>query len=120
MTEVQQLRAELECEKYKVSQLKREKRELVEQLDKFRLDKESLELRIEQELEPRLKREAACYDAYVLYDKSMEACETFVDKVDELVEMVKENPEYYIFEDPGGDTAEKILWVIKQEMERDK
>lgn len=116
MTEEQQLRAELECEKYKVAQLKREKRELVEQLDKFRLDKESLEFRIEQELEPRLKREAACYDAYVLYDKSMEACETFVDKVDELVEMVKENPEYYSFENRDGDTVEKILWVIKQEI----
>lgn len=119
MTEEQQLRAELECEKYKVAQLKREKQELEEQLSKLRLDKEGLEFKIKQELEPRLKQEAACYDAYVSYDKSAEACETFVDKIDELVEMVKANPEYYAFENRDGDTMEKILWVIKQETERD-
>lgn len=116
MTEVQQLRAELECEKYRVAQLEREKQELKEQLDKLRLDKEGLEFKIEQELEPRLKQEAACYDAYVSYDKAAEACENFVYKVDELVEMVKENPEHYAFENRDGDTVEKILWVIKQEI----
>ena len=120
MTEEQQLRIELECEKHKVSQLEKEKQELKEQLDKLRLDKEGLELRIKQELEPRLKQEAACYDAYVSYDKAAEACESFVCKVDELVEMVKENPEYYSFENRDGDTVEKILWAIKQEVERDK
>lgn len=120
MTEEQQLRAELECEKYRVSQLKREKQELEEQLSKLRLDKEGLEFKIKQELEPRLKQEAACYDAWVSYDKAAEACENFVYKVDELVEMVKENPEYYAFENRDGDTVEKILWVIKQEMERNK
>ena len=116
MTEEQQLRAELECEKYEVARLKREKQELKEQLDKLRLDKEGLEFKIKQELEPRLRQEAACYDAYVSYDKSAEACENFVYKVDELIEMVKENPDYYAFEDRGGDTVEKILWMIKQEI----
>lgn len=116
MTEVQQLRAELECEKYRVAQLKREKQELEEQLNKLRLDKEGLEFRIEQELEPRLRHEASCYDAYVSYDKAAEACESFVCKVDELIEMVKENPRYYCFEDRDGDVVEKILWAIKQEV----
>ena len=116
MTELQQLQAELEYEKYKVAELEREKRELKEQLDKIRLDKEDLEFKIKQELEPRLKQEAACYDAWVSYDKSAEACEAFVDKIDELVEIVKENPNYYAFENRDGDTVEKILWVIKQEI----
>lgn len=117
MTEEQQLRAELECEKHRVAQLKREKQELEEQLDKLRLDKEDLEFKIKQELEPRLKQEAACYDAWVSYDKSAEACEAFEYKVNELVDMVKENPQYYCFENRDGDTVEKILWAIKQEIE---
>lgn len=120
MTELQQLRAELECEKYKVAKLEREKQELKEQLNKLRLDKEDLEFKIKQGLEPRLKHEAACYDAYVSYDKAAEACEAFVDKIDELVEMVKENPKYYAFENRDGDTVEKILWAIKEEIGRVK
>ena len=32
-----------------------------------------------------------------------------------LTQMVKENPEYYAFENRNGDIAEKILWAIKQE-----
>lgn len=120
MTEEQRLRAELECEKYKVAQLKRENDELKNKLKQANEEKDSLSLRIEQELEPRLKREAQSYDAWVSSDRVAEACEAFVYKVDELVEMVKENPRYYAFENRDGDTVEKILWVIKQEMERDK
>ena len=116
MTEEQQLRAELECEKYKVAQLKREKQELEEQLSKLRLDKEGLEFKIKQELEPRLKQEAQSYDAWVSSDRAAEACETFESKVEELVDMVKENPAYFAFENAYGDIIERVLWVIKQEI----
>ena len=116
MTEEQQLRAELECEKYKVAQLVREKEELKEQLNKFRLDKEDLEFKIKQELEPRLKREAASYDAYVSYDKAAEACDSFEYFANNLIEMVEDHPEYYSFEDEHGDIIERILWLIKQEI----
>lgn len=91
-------------------------KELEKQLNEARLDNDSLNIRIKNELEPRLKREERSYDAWVSCDKSAEACESFCYKVDELVEMVKNNPEYYAFDDKCGDITEKILYIIKQEI----
>lgn len=108
------LELKIESLTYEVNKLKIENEQLKEELRKEKDKKESLQCRIDNELEPRLKREACSYDAWVSYDKSAEACENFVYKVDELIEMVKANPDHYAFEDRDGDTVEKILWAIKE------
>ena len=114
MVELQQLRAELECEKYRVSQLERENDELKNKLKQANEEIDSLSFKIKQELEPRLKQEAQSYDGWVSSDRAAEACEYFGSKVEELVDMVKESPEYFSFENADGDVVERVLYTIKK------
>lgn len=103
-------------EESELRQLKREIKELKEQLDKINLEKDDLKYRIKLELEPRLEQEKASYDAYVSYDKAAEGCEAFGLKVEELEDMVRDNPNWFNFENPNGDLIDKVLYLIKQEV----
>lgn len=112
---------ELKELKYKLREANRRIQELQEDNRKLSDNNQSLSFRIERELEPRIKAEERSYDNYVLTDHAAEASECFADKVDELIDMVKETPDYFVWEDEDGDYVCKILCIIKQELEsRDK
>ena len=111
-----ELELKVESLENQLKKLTEENRLLKEQNEKLSLENDSLDFRIKQELEPRLKREACSYDTWVGYDKSAEACETFESKVEELVDMVKEKPEYFTFENSEGDVVERVLYCIKKEL----
>ena len=111
-----ELELKVELLENKINKLIEENRLLREENQNLSSKNESLDFRIKQELEPRLKQEACSYDAWVGYDKSAEACEAFVDKVEELVAMVKEEPEYFTFENADGDVVERVLYCIKKEL----
>ena len=99
--------------KYKIRELKEENANLSEKLRLAEQDKEHLSFRIKNELEPRIKAEERAYDAYVLTDHAAEAADSFCGKVDELVEMVQDNDNYFVWDDSDGDLYEKVLSLIK-------
>ena len=111
-----ELELKVELLENKISELLNENFLLKEENQKLFFKNESLDFRIRNELEPRLKQEACSYDTWVGYDKSAEACETFESKVEELVDMVKEEPEYFAFENADGDVVERVLYCIKKEL----
>ena len=111
-----ELELKVELLENKINKLIEENRLLKEENQKLFFKNESLDFRIRNELEPRLKREANSYDAWVSYDKSAEVCEIFENKVEELVDMVKENPAYFAFENADGDVVERVLYCIKKEL----
>ena len=67
-------REELICE---INKLNQEIMNLSSQIKSEHDRVENLEFRIRAELEPRLKSEAASYDAWVSYDRSAEDCDGF-------------------------------------------
>ena len=99
--------------KYKIRELKEENAKLSDKLRLAEQDKEHLSFRIKNELEPRIKAEERAYDAYVLTDHAAEAADSFCGKVDELIEMVQDNDNYFVWDDSDGDLYEKILSLIK-------
>ncbi len=110
----------IEVEERYIEELKDKIRELKEESanlsDKLRLaeqDKEHLSFRIRNELEPRIKAEERAYDAYVLTDHAAEAADGFCGKVDELINFVKDNPNYFVWEDTDSDIYCMILYLIK-------
>lgn len=99
--------------KDKIDEQRRTIQELSNKLQTERELRQSCEFRIETELEPRVRREKASYDAWVTTDRAAEVSECFVDEVDELIEMVEENPDYFIWESSDGDIYEMILCLIR-------
>lgn len=99
--------------KYKIQELQSKNAELPEKLHKAEQDKEYLSFRIRNELEPSIKAEERAYDLYVSIDHVAEAADSFCCKVDELVDMVRENDNYFVWADSDGDLYEKILSLIK-------
>lgn len=79
--------------------------------------KERYERRITYELEPRIKREEASYDAWVSTDHAAEASEDFIDKVESLIEMVEEKPNYFVWNQNDGDVYEMILYLVQLHLE---
>ena len=108
----EEMRELIERLKNTVYDLQEKNRELSDKLRKEREVREGCEFRIRSELEPRIRREKASYDAYVLTDHAAEASESFYDKVDDLIAMVKENPAYFCWQDYDGDVYEMILYLI--------
>lgn len=75
---------------------------------------DSLGFRIKDELEPRLRREAASYDAWVSCDRSAEDCDGFDYHVGALEDYVDAHPEWDWGDGAGrADLAEKILYLIQ-------
>ena len=75
----------------------------------------SAEWRIERELEPRIKAEKRAYDLWIAKDDGAEECECFYDKVDELVNLVKDNREViFDWDYKDGDLYEQVLYLIKE------
>ena len=111
------LEQQIELLKYENIDLKLKIKNLEEKLFEEREKKEEYAFRIEKELEPRLQQEAHSYDCWALTDHSAEACESFEYKVDELVEMVKDEPQYFLFEsrDQEFGLSGQILYLIKKE-----
>lgn len=101
--------------KEKIYELRGRINELSDQLRKERDTREHCEYVIKSELEPRIKREEAAYDAWITTDHAAEAAETFSDKVDELIDMVKENPAYFDWDGSHGDIYEMVLYLLKAE-----
>lgn len=99
--------------KHKIDEQWRTIQELNKELQKEQDIKRSYEFRIETELEPRIRREKAAYDAWITTDRAAEASECFGDKVDELIEMVEDNPDYFVWESSEGDIYEMILCLIR-------
>ncbi len=98
--------------KDKIDEQRRTIQELSNKLQKEQELRQSCEFRIETELEPRIRREKASYDAWVTTNRAAEASECFADKVDELIEMVKEDPGYFIWGSSDGDIYEMTLCLI--------
>ena len=74
----------------------------------------SAERRIERELEPRIKAEERAYDLWLAEDTGARECECFYDKVDELVNLVKDTNEViFEWDYKDGDLYEKVLYLIK-------
>ena len=91
--------------------------ELKEKIHELEQKNEHSEMVIRTELEPRIERERSSYDSWVTTDWGAEASEAFADQVYDLYSEVEDNPNYYDWEDKDGDLAQKVLWVIKKEME---
>lgn len=77
-----------------------------------RQKRESAEFRIEQELEPRIKEEKRGYDLYVTTDRSVEWCNSFDCRVNELVDMFDENFDFSTFDFDGDDIVSKVGKLI--------
>ena len=78
--------------------------------------REAAEIRIHDELEPRLAQEARAYDFYITTDKDAEICESFVCKIDDLIKAVEDSETAFDWECAEGDIEEKILYLIKEEI----
>ena len=85
-----------------------------EDLNAERDRRTSAEWRIERELEPRIKAEERSYDLWLAEDTGAVACECFCDKIDELVDMVKDDEAYFDWDYNDGELYEKILYLIKK------
>lgn len=104
-------REQLICE---IDKLNQEIVSLRDQIKNERDMVDGLEFRIREELEPRLRREAASYDAWVSYDKSAEDCDGFDYHVGALEDYVDAHPDWDWGDGAGrADLAEKILYLIQ-------
>ena len=104
-------REQLICE---INRLNQEIVNLRSQIKNERDMVDGLEFRIKAELEPRLRREAASYDAWVSYDKSAEDCDGFDYHVGVLEDYVDAHPDWDWGDGAGrADLAEKILYLIQ-------
>lgn len=99
--------------KYKIDEQQNTIRELNIKLKKEQDTRQHCEFLIETELEPRIKQEKVAYDAWVTTDKRAEAADCFEDKINELIEMVKENPAYFEWDSCEGDIYQMILYLIR-------
>lgn len=77
------------------------------------------ESRIERELEPRLKAEYSAYDRYVLTDRSLEWCDTFDCRVNELVEMFEADFDWSQFDFDGDDITSRVAKLIYETVKGD-
>lgn len=99
--------------KNKIDEQQRTIQELNKELQKEQDTRRHYEFRIETELEPRIKQEKVAYDAWVTTDRAAEVSECFGDKVDGLIEMVEDNPDYFVWDSSDGDIYEMILFLIR-------
>lgn len=72
----------------------------------------SAEIRIENELTPRIKAEERAYDRYVLTDRSAEWCDSFDYQVNQLVDMFDEDFDFSAFDFSGDDIVSKVATLI--------
>lgn len=91
--------------------------QLQTELDSERDAKEHAEFKIKTELEPRIKAEQRSYDAYVTTPRGAEACEALMQKLDDIISLVTNDPQFFDWEDKDGDIYEKILYLIKNEQD---
>ena len=77
----------------------------------------SAEARIENELIPRIKEEERGYDRWVLTDRSLEWCDTFDFRVNELVEMFEEDFDFSQFDFDGDDIVSKVAKLIYESIQ---
>jgi len=99
--------------KYKIDEQRDIIRELNIKLKKEQDTRQHYEFRIKTELEPRIRREETAYDTWVTTDTGAEASECFEDKIDELIEMVRENSVYFEWDSCEGDIYQMILCLIR-------
>lgn len=111
---------DMETQEY-INQLKRriaDQRDTIEELsEQLKAEQEirqSAEFRIKTELEPRINQEKAQYDYFVASGGTgAEAGEAFKDKVDELIDLVEENPEHFEWDySRGGDVYAMVLHLV--------
>ena len=106
----------IERQKNTIAELRDRINRLSDELRKERENREHCEYVIKSELEPRIRREEAAYDAWVTTDHAAEAAESFSGKVDELIEMVKENPAYFVWGSKDDDIYSMVLYLIGAEI----
>lgn len=80
----------------------------------------SAESLIERELMPRIEAEHRAYDRYVLTDRSLEWCDTFDCRVNELVEMFEEDFDWSQFDFDGDDVTAKVAKLIYETVKVEK
>ena len=90
-----------------------------EDLNAERDRRASAEWRIERELEPRIKEEERGYDRWVTTDRSLEWCDTFDFRVNELVEMFEEDFDFSQFDFDGDDIVSKVAKQIYENIQGD-
>lgn len=101
----------------KIEELQDTVETLQKELRKEHEAKQSCEFRIQTELEPRIRQEGCSYDNYVATDPCAEASDAFEFRVDEHIEMVKESPLGFDWEESNGDVYEMILYLIKSHIQ---
>jgi hypothetical protein len=89
-----------------------------EDLNSERDKRSSAEFRIENELEPRIKAEKNSYDCYVATDRSVEWCDCFDFRVNELVDMFDENFDFSVFDFDGDDITSKVARLIYESVKK--
>lgn len=104
--------------KYKIRNLQIKCEDYENTISRLETEKESLAFKIKTELEPRIESEKRSYDAYITTDHAAEAGESFCETIDSLIDSVKENPNYYVWDDPEGDLYEQILSLIKRSVDK--
>jgi hypothetical protein len=76
------------------------------------------EARIENELIPRIKDEERSYDRWVLTDRSLEWCDTFDFRVNELVEMFEEDFDWSLFDFDGDDITSQVAKLVGKHLKK--
>lgn len=99
--------------KDKIQRLQWNKEILEGKLKEKQQENDSLNFRIQHELEPRIQAEKRSYDAWASYDPSPEGIEHWQSLLDEMISMVEDNPAWFDWEEGTGEMDEKILYVIK-------
>lgn len=110
-------KSEFENLQYKLKQTNQENSLLSNKVKQLEEKINQLTTTIESELNPRIEAEKRAYDFYVSTDRSLEAEGRFEELVEELRNMVLENPEYFEWEDIDGDLVSRVLWEIKKGMQ---
>lgn len=103
---------ELERLQWQLSKYKEKCADLKKQLEQKTDEKNHLQFRVDNELEPRIKAEHASYDRWVSEDPGCRAAECFESKLDDLINFVDENKEMLDWDDSRGDLYCKILYLI--------
>lgn len=83
-----------------------------EDLEREKETRVSAELRIENELEPRIKAEEQSYDRYVTTDRGAEWCDAFDYRANELVNMFEDDLDFSTFDFSGEDIISKVGKLI--------
>lgn len=79
---------ELERLQWQLSKYKEKCADLEKQLDQERDKSNHLQFRVDNELEPRIKREHESYDRWVTEDPGCRACKCFESKLEDLIDFV--------------------------------